>query len=136
MLRAFSTAATGMAGQQTMVDVIANNLANVNTSGFKRNHVDFKDLFGELVTTIRVSEAAKMEYLRKSLDSKLLYIVRDAKDLKEAWRRMDEHFVDRAGSIKVILKNLMNVDASKGRSFKESTRLRTKWSTPPISSRG
>lgn len=36
MLRAFSTAATGMTGQQMMVDVIANNLANVNTTGFKR----------------------------------------------------------------------------------------------------
>lgn len=44
MLRAFSTAATGMTAQQTMVDVIANNLANVNTNGFKRSQVDFKDL--------------------------------------------------------------------------------------------
>ena len=44
MLRAFSTAATGMAGQQTMVDVIANNLANVNTSGFKRSQVNFQNL--------------------------------------------------------------------------------------------
>ncbi|MHC4356285.1 MAG: flagellar basal-body rod protein FlgG [Planctomycetota bacterium] len=45
MLRAFSTAATGMTGQQKMVDVIANNLANVNTSGFKRSQVNFQDLF-------------------------------------------------------------------------------------------
>ncbi|MHC4326753.1 MAG: flagellar hook-basal body complex protein [Planctomycetota bacterium] len=44
MMRAFSTAATGMAGQQMMVDVIANNLANVNTSGFKRSQVNFQDL--------------------------------------------------------------------------------------------
>jgi len=44
MLRAFSTAATGMTGQQTMVDVIANNLANVNTSGFKRSQLNFQDL--------------------------------------------------------------------------------------------
>jgi flagellar basal-body rod protein FlgG len=44
MLRAFSTAATGMTAQQTNVDVIANNLANVNTTGFKRSQVDFKDL--------------------------------------------------------------------------------------------
>lgn len=44
MLRAFSTAATGMTAQQTMVDVIANNLANVNTTGFKRSQIDFKDL--------------------------------------------------------------------------------------------
>ena len=44
MLRAFSTAATGMDAQQTMVDVIANNLANVNTNGFKRSQVNFQDL--------------------------------------------------------------------------------------------
>lgn len=44
MLKAFSTAATGMIGQQTMVDVIANNLANVNTNGFKKSQIDFQDL--------------------------------------------------------------------------------------------
>jgi len=44
MLRAFSTAATGMTAQQMMVDVIANNLANVNTTGFKRSQIDFQDL--------------------------------------------------------------------------------------------
>lgn len=44
MLRAFSTAATGMTGQQMMVDVIANNLANVNTTGFKRSQINFQDL--------------------------------------------------------------------------------------------
>jgi flagellar basal-body rod protein FlgG len=44
MLRAFSTAATGMTAQQQIVDVIANNLANINTSGFKRSQMDFQDL--------------------------------------------------------------------------------------------
>jgi len=44
MLKAFSTSATGMAAQQTMVNVTANNLANINTSGFKRSQVDFQDL--------------------------------------------------------------------------------------------
>jgi len=44
MLRAFSTAATGMTAQQTMVDVIANNLANVNTTGFKRSQINFQNL--------------------------------------------------------------------------------------------
>jgi flagellar basal-body rod protein FlgG len=44
MLRAFSTAATGMTAQQQMVDVIANNLANINTSGFKKSQIDFQDL--------------------------------------------------------------------------------------------
>ena len=44
MLRAFSTAATGMDAQQTMVDSIANNLANINTNGFKRSNINFQDL--------------------------------------------------------------------------------------------
>ncbi len=44
MLRAFSTSATGMAAQQLMVDTIANNLANINTTGFKRSQVSFQDL--------------------------------------------------------------------------------------------
>ena len=50
MLRAFSTAATGMTAQQTMVDVVANNLANINTNGFKRSQIDFQDL---LYVTLR-----------------------------------------------------------------------------------
>lgn len=44
MLRAFSTAATGMSAQQKMVDTIAHNLANINTTGYKRTRVNFQDL--------------------------------------------------------------------------------------------
>lgn len=44
MLRAFSAAATGMTAQQMMVDITANNLANINTNGFKRSQIDFQDL--------------------------------------------------------------------------------------------
>jgi len=44
MLRAFSTSATGMEAQQMMVDVTANNLANINTTGFKRSQINFQDL--------------------------------------------------------------------------------------------
>jgi flagellar basal-body rod protein FlgG len=44
MLKAFSTAATGMTAQQMMLDIISNNLANVNTTGFKRSQIDFQDL--------------------------------------------------------------------------------------------
>ncbi len=43
------TAATGMAAQQTRIDVIANNLANVNTPGFKRSRAHFEDLLYETV---------------------------------------------------------------------------------------
>jgi len=44
VIRALFTAATGMQAQQLNVDVIANNLANVNTTGFKRSRADFQDL--------------------------------------------------------------------------------------------
>ncbi len=44
MLKALFTSATGMKVQQTNVDVIANNLANVNTTGYKRAQADFQDL--------------------------------------------------------------------------------------------
>nr|WP_320113744.1 flagellar basal-body rod protein FlgG [uncultured Desulfuromonas sp.] len=44
MIRALWTAATGMESQQTNIDVIANNLANVNTSGFKKSRADFQEL--------------------------------------------------------------------------------------------
>lgn len=47
MVRALWTAATGMTGQQTNVDVIANNLSNVNTTAYKKSRVEFKDLVYE-----------------------------------------------------------------------------------------
>ncbi|TMA61576.1 MAG: flagellar basal-body rod protein FlgG [Deltaproteobacteria bacterium] len=50
MIRALYTAATGMQAQQLNIDVIANNLANVNTAGFKKSRADFQDL---LYQTIR-----------------------------------------------------------------------------------
>ncbi len=45
MIRGLWSAATGMQGQQLQLDTIANNLANVNTVGFKKSRVDFEDLF-------------------------------------------------------------------------------------------
>ena len=43
-MRALSIAATGMLAQQTNVEVIANNLANMNTTGFKEQRAEFQDL--------------------------------------------------------------------------------------------
>jgi flagellar basal-body rod protein FlgG len=43
-MRALNTAATGMLAQQTNVEVIANNIANMNTVGFKRARAEFQDL--------------------------------------------------------------------------------------------
>ena len=49
MLRALRTAALGMSAQQTSVDNTANNLANANTTGFKRATVVFQDLLYQSV---------------------------------------------------------------------------------------
>lgn len=49
MIRSLFTAATGMIAQQLNLDVIANNLANVNTSGFKKSRADFQDLMYQIV---------------------------------------------------------------------------------------
>ncbi len=43
-MRALSIAATGMTAQQLNVEVIANNIANINTTGFKRARAEFTDL--------------------------------------------------------------------------------------------
>lgn len=52
-MRALWTAASGMKSQQLNLDTISNNLANVNTTGYKRQKVEFKDL---LYTTIRKTD--------------------------------------------------------------------------------
>ncbi len=44
MIRALYTAASGMNAQQANIDNVANNLANVNTTGFKKSRVEFEDL--------------------------------------------------------------------------------------------
>src|SRR5262249_23987614 len=44
MIKALYTSATGLAAQQTVVDSTANNIANINTTGFKRSQPDFQDL--------------------------------------------------------------------------------------------
>ncbi len=44
MIRGLYSAATGMTAQQTNIDVISNNIANVNTTGFKQDRAEFQDL--------------------------------------------------------------------------------------------
>ncbi len=51
MMRALWTAASGMEAQQLNIDVISNNLANVNTTGFKKSRADFQDLMYQTLKT-------------------------------------------------------------------------------------
>ena len=79
MLRGLWTAATGMSCQQSNIDAIANNLANVNTSGFKKSRINFQDLMyqntrtagaatasgGQIPSGIQVGMGAKVDSVEK-----------------------------------------------------------------------
>ncbi len=52
MVRSLWTAASGMVGQQANIDTISNNLANVNTYGYKKQRAEFEDL---IYQTLRVA---------------------------------------------------------------------------------
>lgn len=60
MVRSLWTAATGMTAQQTNLDTIANNLANVNTAGYKTEQTQFKSLlYQNLQKTSTVSDGSE-----------------------------------------------------------------------------
>lgn len=50
MMRALSIAATGMTAQELKMNVTANNLANANTTGFKKARAEFEDLLAEQIS--------------------------------------------------------------------------------------
>src|ERR1700744_5068808 len=51
-MMALRTAATGMAAQQLNVEVISNNIANMNTVGFKKGRAEFEDLLYQNVEQV------------------------------------------------------------------------------------
>jgi flagellar basal-body rod protein FlgG len=61
MIRALWTAATGMDAQQLNMDVISNNLANVNTTGFKKSRADFQDLLYQTIELAGSSASSDTE---------------------------------------------------------------------------
>jgi len=108
MMRALWTASSGMLAQQLNVDTISNNLANVNTTGYKKERAEFKDLLyasicrGEMVdgqgkpVNLQIGHGVKpiaivkdfskgnMQQTGNSLDlaidGKGFFVVRDAND--------------------------------------------------------
>ncbi len=57
MMRSLYTAATGMNAQNLNMDVVSNNLANVNTVGFKKSRADFEDLIYQTMRQPGASQA-------------------------------------------------------------------------------
>lgn len=61
MINALRSASTGMDAQQTRIDGIANDLANVNTVGYKKARADFEDLYYDQVKTPGVQNTESVE---------------------------------------------------------------------------
>src|SRR5437762_12131435 len=49
MMRSMFAAISGLKNHQTMMDVVGNNIANVNTTGFKQSRVSFQDILSQTV---------------------------------------------------------------------------------------
>ena len=62
MIRALHTSATGMAAQESNVNTISNNIANVNTTGFKKQRTEFDDLLYETVQEAGAKSSGNTEY--------------------------------------------------------------------------
>ncbi|MCM8813040.1 MAG: flagellar basal-body rod protein FlgG [Candidatus Omnitrophica bacterium] len=62
MIRSLYTSATGMEAQEMAIDIISNNLANVNTTGFKKSRVDFQDLLYETIRAAGTDAAAGVQF--------------------------------------------------------------------------
>jgi len=73
MSRAMRTAATGMLAQELYIDTIANNLANVNTTGFKKSKVEFQDL---LYQNVRPAGTSAVELSQRPSAIRVGYGVR------------------------------------------------------------
>ncbi|MCW5724098.1 MAG: flagellar basal-body rod protein FlgG [Maricaulaceae bacterium] len=56
-MRALNTAATGMLAQQMNVEVISHNIANMNTTGYKRQRAEFQDLLYQSVERMGVNSS-------------------------------------------------------------------------------
>ena len=74
MSRAIHTAATGMLAQERKIDVIANNLANVNTDGFKSSRPEFEDL---MYQTLRAAGAGGSDVRRTPTSTQVGLGVKD-----------------------------------------------------------
>src|ERR1700744_2008708 len=67
-MRALNTAATGMMAQELNVEVIANNIANMRTTGYKRQRAEFQDMLYEHVTRIGTQTSTQGNILPVGVD--------------------------------------------------------------------
>ncbi|MHB1297440.1 MAG: flagellar basal-body rod protein FlgG [Gemmatimonadaceae bacterium] len=106
---ALRTAASGMLAQQTRTEVIANNLANVNTTGFKRSRAHFVDLLYQTVqgaTTVAGADAETMPAVQVGRGTRLAGVQRlHANGPVEATQRPLDLALEGDGFFQVMLDN-------------------------------
>jgi flagellar hook protein FlgE len=61
-MSSFSTALSGLTANNAALDVVGNNLANLNTQGFKTSDVQFKDVMGEVTSTAQTGAGVSAPY--------------------------------------------------------------------------
>jgi flagellar basal-body rod protein FlgG len=108
MFRSLQVAATGMVAQETKLDTIANNLANSNTTGYKRQDAEFEDLLyqnerktqiGSGVRVIATSRSFSQGALQQT--SNPLDVAIEGNGFLAVQRKAGEIGYTRAGSLKV-----------------------------------
>ena len=62
MMRSLWSASTGMKGQETHIAVVSNNLANVSTTGYKKQRVDFEDLMYQTIVESGAPITSEIKY--------------------------------------------------------------------------
>jgi flagellar basal-body rod protein FlgG len=96
MMKSLNTAASGMQAQQANLDVISNNLANVNTNGFKKSRAEFEDLMYHTIkepgaatglnaispTGVQTGLGVKTASIQKNFDIGSAIITKGALDLQ------------------------------------------------------
>ena len=68
-MRALHTAATGMMAQELNVQVISNNIANMRTTGYKRQRAEFQDLLYEHVRRVGTQTSTRATSCRSASSS-------------------------------------------------------------------
>jgi flagellar basal-body rod protein FlgG len=106
---ALRTAATGMQAQQTRTDVIANNLANVNTTGFKRSRAHFEDLLYQTLqgpATLGSRDTEQLPSIQVGLGTRLTSVQRiDSQGSLEQTSRPLDLAIEGEGYFEVQLPN-------------------------------
>lgn len=106
---ALHTSATGMQAQQTRTDVIANNLANVNTTGFKRSRAHFEDLLYQTLqgpATLGSRDTEQLPAVQVGLGTRLTSVQRvDSQGSLEQTSRPLDLAIEGEGYFEVQLPN-------------------------------